>query len=291
MRGAADIAGIGQWLSRAKFLHGEGVETRRTALNAGMLCRRYSPDHKRQLVAPKAIGGTKNPQLRHCRFKLGRPHQNQESFNGITYVLSGFRKKFGSDIYRDAWRAGARKITTRFLEGLGFKSTSDRMIIGVLKALGFLSESSGAPTERYFNFLDGTRSALVLAEGIREAYADLFQLSVRADTMVHADVANKFKTLSQGQYTESVIKKMAMTFVHLCKHANFEAKPATVPEKQMPSKEPADDPTGLPEQLVNESGKRSLGGIHYNIQIILPESRDPKVYDALFKSLRDHLID
>ena len=28
----------------------------------------------------------------------------------------------------------------------------------------------------------------------------------------------------------------------------------------------------------------------YTIQIQLPESRDPAVYDALFKSLKDHLM-
>ena len=30
--------------------------------------------------------------------------------------------------------------------------------------------------------------------------------------------------------------------------------------------------------------------LHYNIQIHLPESRDPAVYDALFKSLKKHLF-
>lgn len=34
-----------------------------------------------------------------------------------------------------------------------------------------------------------------------------------------------------------------------------------------------------------------LGGLAYNINIHLPESRDQAVYDALFKSLREHLLD
>jgi hypothetical protein len=36
--------------------------------------------------------------------------------------------------------------------------------------------------------------------------------------------------------------------------------------------------------------KLGLGGLHHNIQLILPETRDPKVYDAIFRSLREHLI-
>lgn len=64
-------------------------------------------------------------------------------------------------------------FTGRFLEGLGFSSSNDRFIIGVLKSLGFL-DSDGKPQDRYFRYLDQTQGGSVLAEGIREAYADLF---------------------------------------------------------------------------------------------------------------------
>ncbi|MGB3625172.1 MAG: DUF5343 domain-containing protein, partial [Henriciella sp.] len=59
------------------------------------------------------------------------------------------------------------KFTVKFLEGLGFKSNSDRLIIGMLKGLGFLDDS-GRPTERYFEFLDDTRWEQVLAEAVEE---------------------------------------------------------------------------------------------------------------------------
>jgi hypothetical protein len=36
-------------------------------------------------------------------------------------------------------------------------------------------------------------------------------------------------------------------------------------------------------------GKVKIDGLVYNIQIVLPESRDQAVYDALFRSLREHL--
>ena len=55
------------------------------------------------------------------------------------------------------------KFTTRFLESLDYKSTNDRLIIGVLKSLGFL-DAEGRPKDRYFRFLDQTQSEFVLAE-------------------------------------------------------------------------------------------------------------------------------
>jgi hypothetical protein len=32
-------------------------------------------------------------------------------------------------------------------------------------------------------------------------------------------------------------------------------------------------------------------GLHYNIQIHLPATKDVEVYNAIFKSLKDHLLD
>lgn len=45
------------------------------------------------------------------------------------------------------------RFTTKFLEDLGFKSSTDRLFIGMLKALVFLDEG-GQPTQRYYEFLD-----------------------------------------------------------------------------------------------------------------------------------------
>src|SRR4051812_49037275 len=113
------------------------------------------------------------------------------------------------------------KFTNAFLESLEFKSSSDRLIIGVLKALGFLDDT-GKPTDRYFRYLDQTQSEQVMAEAIRAAYEDLFRVNINAHTLSRQDVINKFKTLSQGTLSDSVLDKMAMTFTALVKHADFE---------------------------------------------------------------------
>jgi hypothetical protein len=193
------------------------------------------------------------------------------------------------------------RFTVRFLESLDFKGTADRLIIGVLKSLGFLDDQ-GKPTQRYFAFLDQTQSAAVLADGIREAYADLFAVNINAQNLSKSDLINKFKTLSQGSLSESVLEKMALTFQSLVKLADFSAAPKKrqeVAEEGVDEEEPAiKEPNEGDDQLSivkrsRERGSgvaRSLGGLHYNIQIILPETRDPQVYDALFRSLREHLF-
>ena len=196
------------------------------------------------------------------------------------------------------------RFTIRFLESLEFKASSDRLIVGVLKSLGFLDDQ-GRPTQRYYRFLDQTQSATVLAEGLREAYNDLFSVNINAQNLSKNDLINKFKTLSQGSLSESVLEKLALTFQSLAKLADFSAASARQPIELATEEEVGDEDINLadseprpqtpharqPATRRAASGSLvELGGLHYNIQIILPESRDPLVYDALFRSLREHLF-
>lgn len=209
-----------------------------------------------------------------------------------TYLTS---TKNLTDILTAMQQAQAPKqFSTSFLHGLGYKSSTDRLIIGMLKSLGFL-QPSGAPTPRYFEFLDQTQSGRVLAEAMREAYSDLFELKTDAQKMTRDEVKNKLKTLTQGQFSADVLGKMASTFVAFAGEADFDAiEPAEPPAEADEGGEPGDqlrqDVPGV-RTPVEKKGALRLGGLVYNIQIQLPESRDPAVYDALFRSLRTHLFD
>lgn len=86
------------------------------------------------------------------------------------------------------------RFSQKFLEGLGFSSSNDRLLIGILKELGFLN-ADGAPQERYFEFLDRSVSQRVLAEGVREAYSDLFAVNTSAHELNVTDAYNKLRSL------------------------------------------------------------------------------------------------
>jgi hypothetical protein len=176
------------------------------------------------------------------------------------------------------------KFTQAFLEGLGFKSSSDRLYINVFKALGFLSPD-GVPTDRYFRYLDQTQSGRVLAEGLQEAYGDLYQLNKDAHRADRAELKGKVKTLTEGQPSTSVIDKMVATFLALAKEADFSGTPA---EGAKPAERP--EPPTAEEEFATSTGAIRLGGLVYNIELHLPESRDPAVYDAFFRSLKTHLL-
>jgi hypothetical protein len=157
----------------------------------------------------------------------------------------------------------------------------------MLKALGFL-EPSGAPTQRYFEYLDQTQSARVLAEALRDAYVDLFEVNINANKMTRDEVKNKLKTLTQGQFSDDVLGKMATTFVAFAAAADFGAvQPATPPRDEEQDEEAEEEGE---EPATGQRRQRRKLDLVYNIVLVLPESRDPAVYDALFRSLKAHLI-
>ncbi|MGO9570968.1 MAG: DUF5343 domain-containing protein [Desulfomonilaceae bacterium] len=188
------------------------------------------------------------------------------------------------------------RFSVKFLENLGFTSTNDRLFIGILKDLGFLNRD-GSPQPRYFDFLDRSRSKQVLAEGIKEAFADLFAINIKANEFTVSEAKNKLRTLYAGKKTDLVISNIATTFHALCEYADFstplssgrEEFPETLqPQSAEPLREPAASASKA-EGPAQPLGRIRIGALQYHINIVLPDTRDQAVFDAIFKSLRDHL--
>lgn len=184
------------------------------------------------------------------------------------------------------------KFTIKFLEQLEFKSTNDRLLIGLLKGLNFLDDN-GTPTKRYFEFLDQSQSKAVLAEAIKESYSDLFAVNTKINELGVVDIKNKLKTITQGAKSDNVLRLMANTFKSLCDYADFKEHAANKEIVHIKQEEKQDDysekidPNKFTHELIN---KKITTEMHYNIQIHLPETRDITVYDAIFKSLKQHLL-
>ncbi len=180
-----------------------------------------------------------------------------------------------------------KNFTQKFLEQLEFRSSNDRLFLGLLKSLGFL-DANGVPTDKYFKFLDQSISKKVLSESIMEAYSDLFSINKKAYELSVTDVKNKFKTLTQGSKSDNVLNLMANTFVALCKYADWDSS-NSVKTREEPKSEKNVEKIGQ-EIKIGEKRNDLRPELHYNIQIHLPESRDVAVYDALFRSLKEHLL-
>lgn len=180
------------------------------------------------------------------------------------------------------------RVTFEFLKTLGLKSSNDRPIITVMKAIGFL-DSNGSPTDLYKRYRNKVQGPRVLAEALREAYADLFM----ANTKAHELTPEKLKGIvaTKTDKGERVVKEIVATFKALCKVADFSG-----PTEQEEEQAPKAESTGLnesgPTEEREERPRTHARGttFHYNIQIHLPTTTDISVYNAIFKSLREQLL-
>ena len=185
------------------------------------------------------------------------------------------------------------KLTLRFVEELGFRSTNDRLFVPLLKAMKFIDDA-GKPSIRYHSFLDDTQWKRVLAEGIKDAYSDLFRVNRNANTLSREALTGKIKSLTEGKVSPAVLNNTAKTFIELVKLADFSEngtprESETTPETDQPEQTAEERSVGstIKDSLDSRPGATTLV---YRIEIVLPAVRDQAVYDAIFRSAKQHLL-
>ncbi|MDO8438010.1 MAG: DUF5343 domain-containing protein [Nitrosomonadaceae bacterium] len=180
--------------------------------------------------------------------------------------------------------AAPDKFTSQHLKDWGYTSSNYRAVIPLLKAIGFLS-ADGLPTSRYHEYRNTAHSKRVMAEAIRDAYGDLFTIKSKPTTSDRQLIEGKFKSTHNASPTTA--KLMANTFYALLELADLSTNPEPKVEIKSASVEPS-----MPTIQQEVSAKvHSRPSLHYNIQIHLPATKDIEVFNAIFKSLKEHLLD
>lgn len=179
-------------------------------------------------------------------------------------------------------------FTQQLLKDWGFKSSNDRAAIPLLKTLGFLSPD-GKPTSLYHEYRDHSRSKIIMAQALRNAYGDIFLIKEHPTDADKVAIRGKFK--SYHNVSDNSASLMTNTFYALLNLSDLKAatpKKKADKESEAEKFEPKETESHPPitgRPLVYPSG------LHYNIQIHLPPTKDVEVYNAIFKSLREHLFE
>jgi hypothetical protein len=174
------------------------------------------------------------------------------------------------------------RITQPSLPALGFKKHADRPIVPILKFIGFLDEAN-VPSQNYKDFKVANKAGAVMASALRKAYSDLFE--IYPDACERDDKTLKDFFTPTTDAGEQVVVQTVATFKVLCSFADFKA---TVEERKGE------------EGDKGKKGEEGEGGkppapaagvtINLNIQLALPATEDAKVYENIFKALRDNLL-
>ncbi|MCU4178091.1 DUF5343 domain-containing protein [Bosea sp. BH3] len=155
-----------------------------------------------------------------------------------------------------------------------------------LKKIGFVNPD-GTPSDAYKKFRNPSLSGEAVASVIKIGYAPLY---VRNEYMHELNDSALIGLITEetGQPHDSNTVKLTFTCIkHLKFFADFKKKDVAL---DLPQRETDVQPlTPPPASAGRQQGTIGLN-LGYTINLNLPATSDPEVFDAIFKSLKSHLL-
>ena len=182
------------------------------------------------------------------------------------------------------------RFTQDFLSTkLGNTGGSAKPIIPLLKRMGFLA-SDGSPTQRYNQFRNVETQGLAVAEGMKAAFSELFERNEYVYEMSRDKILSLVVETTGAAKSDRSVKAIVGTFTALNELADFEAVPDEPAER-----EEAPHPAPAPQTEAGyiemaTSAKNVDFKVSYTINLNLPETTNPDVFNAIFHSLKEHLL-
>jgi len=167
---------------------------------------------------------------------------------------------------------------------LGFGGGSARAFIPFAKRLGLIG-SDGTPTELYKQFRStiAATSKAAMASAIKIGYADLYSRNEYVHSLSKADLEGLVIELTGLEKGNQAIRAIVGSYEAVKGYADFAAKPKETESKHSDAETPP--PTNFQNQ--DEDLKLNLS---YTINIVLPKTDDVAVFNAIFRSLKENLM-
>jgi hypothetical protein len=176
-------------------------------------------------------------------------------------------------------------VTTK----LGIKGGTGFALIPYLKKIGMIN-ADGSPSDLYKRFRNSTTGGAAIAASIKKGYEKLSEVNEYFYELNDKDLLSLIVQVTGTDANSSVAKLVLMTFKGLKAFANFE-NPAT-PVEEDPVEPTAKNsllPSIPPQSRPSQPSEIGLN-LSYTINLNLPASTDQAVFNAIFRSLKEHLL-
>lgn len=155
------------------------------------------------------------------------------------------------------------------------------------KKLG-LTNVDGTPTDMYRRFRNPASSGVAIAAAIKTGYAPLYLRNEFMHELNETELLGLIVEETGQAHDSQAARLTASCIKHLKAFANFAAG-SEVPQAIVKR----DDQNSSEPMAIRSKTKvdGTLGlNLGYTINLNLPATSDPKVFDAIFKNLKDHLL-
>lgn len=176
------------------------------------------------------------------------------------------------------------KFTVKELELRGFRSSNDRSIIRVLKALGFIDDG-GTPSEIWRQFRDRNINQQLLGSVIQTTYSDLFNTYPDAQNRSDAELQNFMSTTTGAP--AGTVQQMVKTFRVLCSIAVFDNDSLDASEIEPMTTSGTTTNIHQPRRTKH---KETSPQLQLNLHLHIPDTEDADKIDQIFRSMARHLL-
>lgn len=170
---------------------------------------------------------------------------------------------------------------------LGFPGGNQKTFISWAKKTNFLN-SDGTPTQIYKNFRNPDSRGMAMARALKNGYDDLFIRNAYAYELDRKGLTKLVSEITGNPHDNSTVKAIVSSFFHAKEFADFEKKekePEEILSNQVKRNE------NFVQNSQSTSSRKIPLGLNYTINLVLPKTDDPAIFDAIFRSLKNNLLD
>jgi hypothetical protein len=171
------------------------------------------------------------------------------------------------------------------------KGGAGRALIPFVKRMGLVS-ADGTPTDRYKAMRNPEKAGSAVADAMRSLYGPLFEMNEKVYDLEPSKVKSLIVEATGAEPDSAVVQKTLSTFQALRKRADFKGMKSTaVGSTESDLAMQIGSPRIVKQQL--PAPVESVGegiNLSYTINLNLPATTDIEVFNAIFKSLKTHLI-
>ncbi|WP_458374324.1 DUF5343 domain-containing protein [Pseudomonas laurylsulfatiphila] len=176
---------------------------------------------------------------------------------------------------------------------LAMKGGTANACIPILKKMGLVG-SDGSPTELYREFRNPKKSRTALGTAFRRLYERLYEMNEYIHDADDSDVLGLIVECTGNEKNATATKYTLSTFNMLRKHADFESHDEDMESVDVGNPIPKNLEQHISEiqpQRQNTNTQQKGINLSYTINLNLPATKDIEVFNAIFKSLKQHILD
>ena len=178
---------------------------------------------------------------------------------------------------------------------LAMKGGTAASCIPFLKKMGFVA-SDGTPTDLYKEFRNPKKSRIAVGKAFKKLYQKLYEMNEYVHDATDQDVLGLIVECTGGEKDSATTKYTLSTLNMLRRISDFDSEDEIDVEvsETLNNRTASIQPNTQPTHQFQIAPSHQHGGkginLSYTINLNLPATKDIEVFNAIFKSLKEHLL-